>query len=143
MDPRLETCMHCMNKKFDPKRGIVCNLTDAKPEWDHTCPEYERNEKQFIAHELNLKKQAEMQASDDTMGLSAVGIKNGILAGIIVIIGGIVWLVAGIYYDLIFIYPFILIVFGVVILLRGILKQRNKIKKKKSAVDVLDADATF
>jgi uncharacterized RDD family membrane protein YckC len=37
---RLGYCKVCDNKKFDPERGLVCGLTDAKPTFAESCESY-------------------------------------------------------------------------------------------------------
>lgn len=139
MDVRLETCMHCMNKKFDPKRGVVCNLTDDKPTWDFSCPDYERNEARYNDHLAKKKEEEAIQASNNTMGLSKIGIRNGIVAGIIILAAATTWFIWGLTVDIIFFYPIILFVFGMIILIRGIIKQKQQKARTRSSSEILDS----
>ena len=34
-------CMRCNNKSFDIQKGILCKITNKKPEFDLVCPEYD------------------------------------------------------------------------------------------------------
>lgn len=36
----LSFCRNCKNRKFNPSSGIICGLTEAKPAFDETCPDY-------------------------------------------------------------------------------------------------------
>jgi len=79
-------------------------------------------EKQRI---VNEKEEIE----EESLGLSYLGIKNGVLAGQIAILGAILWLILGvIYLDRIFFYPFALIVIGIVAWNKGA-KRRKKEQK--------------
>ena len=40
MSEKIKLCSTCKNCKRDIQRGIVCNLTDAKPEFDFSCDNY-------------------------------------------------------------------------------------------------------
>ena len=37
---KIKICATCQNRKMDIKRGVVCSLTDEKPEFEVQCPEY-------------------------------------------------------------------------------------------------------
>jgi hypothetical protein len=47
---RLEFCAKCGNRKFDPKQGIVCGLTDMKPTFEMSCPDYVLDPKALVQH---------------------------------------------------------------------------------------------
>ena len=40
----IDTCRKCKNQKFENTQGIICGLTNAKPTFEETCPEFIRNE---------------------------------------------------------------------------------------------------
>lgn len=40
---RLDICETCQNKSFDIKKGIICGLTNEKPTFQDTCPDYKEN----------------------------------------------------------------------------------------------------
>jgi len=40
----LQFCSVCENKKFDRNRGIVCGITNEKPDFVNECPDYIANE---------------------------------------------------------------------------------------------------
>lgn len=52
---RLESCKICENKKFDPNRGIVCGLTNEKPDFENTCPSFQLSKK-YAAQEKVTKR---------------------------------------------------------------------------------------
>ena len=37
---RLKLCERCKNRKFDFQTGLICSLTDEKPKFEHTCPDF-------------------------------------------------------------------------------------------------------
>lgn len=39
-EDQLKFCRVCINQKFDPVRGIVCNLTDRVADFEAICPNY-------------------------------------------------------------------------------------------------------
>lgn len=42
---KIDICKNCKNKAFDRNIGIVCGLTNAKPTFDTTCPNYDGDER--------------------------------------------------------------------------------------------------
>lgn len=40
LEEKLKVCLNCDNRKFDMKRGTVCKLTDEKPTFEDSCPDY-------------------------------------------------------------------------------------------------------
>ncbi|MEX2483554.1 MAG: hypothetical protein WED10_03300 [Brumimicrobium sp.] len=135
---RLSFCKRCINRSFSPKGGVICSLTSDVATFDQSCKDFSVDEKM----ELSMKRQeADVigeEVHSDSLGLSIIGIKNGIIAGIIVIIGAIVWLGIGLSYQRLFFYPIILFLIGVIALIKGIVKQQKSIAAKKVAETVID-----
>ncbi len=50
-----EICEQCKNAGFDPKRGIICKLTDEKPNFDTACPNFEMTEQAKIKNQILSK----------------------------------------------------------------------------------------
>ncbi len=44
-EDRVKLCQECSNKKFDAKTGILCNLTDAKPNFLKFCESFDQKER--------------------------------------------------------------------------------------------------
>lgn len=44
MSEKIKICSTCNNRKMDIQRGIICNLTDAKPEFEFACESYSADE---------------------------------------------------------------------------------------------------
>jgi hypothetical protein len=135
---RLEFCQKCAKREFSPIKGIICSLTKEQATFVGNCVEFHEDEKEAQIQEdkkIIIQKEKEL---DDSFGLSRIGIKNGVVAGIIVVIAAIIWFVLGlIYFDVIFFFPPVLLVFGVLTLINGVKKER---KKKAFNNQILDSD---
>lgn len=46
MSYQLDFCKKCVNKSFSSSEGIVCGLTDKKPTFSTTCPDFEKDVKE-------------------------------------------------------------------------------------------------
>jgi len=143
-EERLEFCRTCTKKGFDPKKGIVCSLTGDWATFNPTCPDYQRDEEAYAQRQEELARIHEEELSEGTLGMSKLGIKSKIGAGIVLMIGGIVWLVAGaLYMDRIFFYPIFMIGGGVFVFFKGMSdknKARKRRKRKEMSRDILDMD---
>lgn len=55
---QLEYCKKCENQKFDKNKGIVCVLTNEKPNFKDKCPDYKELEsvKKYSAYKKDTKK---------------------------------------------------------------------------------------
>jgi magnesium-transporting ATPase (P-type) len=42
---QIDTCKSCTKRKYDSQQGILCSLTDAKPTFENTCPDFQQDEK--------------------------------------------------------------------------------------------------
>lgn len=45
---KLSVCSICKNRKHSLQKGIVCGLTDEKPDFEAMCPEYVQDEKEVL-----------------------------------------------------------------------------------------------
>jgi hypothetical protein len=52
---QIETCKICKRRAFDPKKGTICSLTNAKPTFESECPEFVKDEKQIKKENTLLK----------------------------------------------------------------------------------------
>jgi len=41
---KIDVCKKCKKKKFDLKQGIICGLTDKKPTFENSCPDFDSDE---------------------------------------------------------------------------------------------------
>ena len=58
---QIATCKQCTKRKFDPEQGIVCSLTNEKPAFEDSCPDFVKDEtikqqKKEIRKQKFLKK---------------------------------------------------------------------------------------
>jgi hypothetical protein len=127
------------------EKGIVCALTDEHADFMHECPDFEID---TIAVEKEKVRKANIkieELSSATGGLHQVGIKNGAVAGIIIMILGLAWIIGGlIYLNAIFFYPFIFIAIGIGLIVKHFIKLNNQRKKDsflKMQQDVLDIES--
>lgn len=79
MNKQIEICKTCKNQKFDFKTGIICGLTNQKPNFTDKCPDFISNKKQQIYFNLSeenlnfLKKELQ---KIQTPTLSKILIRN-------------------------------------------------------------------
>jgi hypothetical protein len=135
---RLEFCEKCTKREFSPQKGIICSLTKEQATFVGNCVEFHEDEKEAQIQENKKVITQKEKELDDSFGLSRIGIKNGIIAGIIVIIAAVLWFILGLlYFDVVFFFPPVLLVFGVLTLINGIKKDK---KKKVNNNQILDSD---
>jgi Flp pilus assembly protein TadB len=79
----LELCLTCQNKAFNRNKGVVCGLTDEKPDYVGSCEKYLRDERAYARRQTELADRKAANERDATAGLSRIGIKNPLVAGII------------------------------------------------------------
>lgn len=127
-----------MLRDFSPKSGVICSLTNATATFDQSCNDFSIDEKMEIALEREKKDVVSEEVHSNSLGLSVIGIKNGILAGSITIVGALVWLFVGLSYDRIFFYPIILFGIGVIALIKGIVKHQKTLSEKRASETLID-----
>lgn len=140
-EQRLEYCQQCTKRGFSPKKGVVCSLTNEHAAFEDTCPDFEADPK--VVHQYKKEQEVKQaaQQKEDTMGLSQFGVKNGFIAGIIVMAAAILWFVLGlVYLNRIFFYPLILFGFGVFIMAKGANKQREERENNTDDDSLLDSE---
>jgi hypothetical protein len=87
---RLSYCKKCALRDFSPKQGIICSLTNEPIVFDQSCESFKEDAKEAESIKIQedlIKKEAQKTS---TLGLSAIGIKSGVLAGLIAIVGAII-----------------------------------------------------
>jgi predicted DNA-binding protein (UPF0251 family) len=117
----LTYCRACQNRKFDPQQGLVCNLTQKKPEFVDTCPSFAIDEPEAI----RLRDQERMAVQEETSGgfsAEQKGLRKGVLGGVLMMVIAAVWFIGGLAADRIFFYPPVLFIIGLVGLVKGIIE---------------------
>ena len=122
---QLELCRTCQNKSFNSQVGIICGLTNAKPTFSDTCPDYLRNEKAYERRQKDIKRYEYAELKEATGGLNVIGIKSSIVAGAIFIAVSLI----GSFFLLtqagrISLWLFALFIFGFVLIVRGLSKKK-------------------
>jgi hypothetical protein len=110
--------------------GLVCSLTNAKPAFEPTCPDF--NIDQNEANRL-VQLEREAVAEEESSGSFTPernGIKMGVIGGVIMITIAVVWFFAGMAAGYIYFYPPVLFVIGIYALLKGISTGNIAGKKK-------------
>lgn len=86
-DEIFEICSVCEKRGFDPKRGIICSLTNDKPYFEENCSYLEIDEKEIVALENKAKEELEELRNRDITGWLALflwlGIGGGALLSVI------------------------------------------------------------
>ncbi|MFT5858812.1 MAG: hypothetical protein ACI865_000905 [Flavobacteriaceae bacterium] len=141
-DHQIEFCERCKNKAFSPKSGIICALTNEQAKFSGTCKDFVEDAKLTERVELSKKAKAETALIERTYGLSSLGVKNGVSAGIIWITIGFVSTGVVIYlFQVISFWTVLIIVFGIVITaISAKASAAENVKKKRRSVghDLLD-----
>ena len=106
LEERLEFCKICQNRKVDFKTGLVCSLTNEKPEFEDTCKDFVKDEKEaerVLKLKLGAAGGSSFKAEDGSLnpkrninyGIAITIIGIGVLIlysivfGILLIIGGV------------------------------------------------------
>lgn len=137
----LETCKICYKRSFDMKKGLTCSLTKAHANYEtDSCPDFvlDATAAEKKAASDAIRKSEEANAA--TFGLAAFGIKNQIIAGIVIITAALTWLVIGLTYNWLFYYPIIMLFAGLILMIRGFITTSKKMKAKhpETSSDILD-----
>ena len=125
---QLQFCKVCKNRKFSQDLGIVCQLTEQQATFTDSCQDFDKDLHLMQVNQIRREEGRKRRLkSDFTFGLDNFGIKNGIVAGILLVIVGLAWLLVGLTYNRIFYYTFVLILMGVTAIIIGII---NGLKRK-------------
>lgn len=129
----IKICQLCKNREFDPKQGIVCSLTAAKPTFVDQCADY-------IADQAAVQSEVRARSEKQSESINYGGSNGfgGVIGGSLAVIGGVAWLIGGIAMGRIFFYPFILIIGGIIGIVKGSIEASNKKKFERANAQHLD-----
>ncbi len=65
---RLKVCTMCTNGKFDTTKGIICSLTNEKPDFEERCKDFVIDPRE--AQKIAVKKQYSVE--EDTSNRSII-----------------------------------------------------------------------
>jgi len=124
LNERLEFCKICQNRKVDFHAGLTCALTNEKPDFEESCKDFVKDEKE-AERKLKLKLDAAGNSRSQNGSLNP---EKNIRYGVFLIAAGI------------FILIFISLLFGVILLITGVSfmmrgKQQEKILKKEKELN--------
>jgi hypothetical protein len=137
----LDVCKVCTKRSFDMKKGLICSLTKEHANYNESdCPDFDYDS---VAADKKAVSDALRKADEEnsaTFGLAQFGIKNQIVAGLIISGLSLTWLIIGLSYGWIFYYPIIILIIGIVVMIRGFIVEGKKLKAKKEepSNDILD-----
>lgn len=141
---QLQFCKVCKKRKFSPDQGIICQITEQRAVFKDSCADFERDSHLIQMNQIRREESRKRKLKADfTFGLDKFGIKNGIVAGILLLIAGSTWLIVGLTYGLIYWYPLILILMGITAIIIGIVNGMRRradrvAKSKENSLDILD-----
>lgn len=100
--------------------GVVCSLTNAKPEFIDKCESYSLDEEAAKKELARQQREAQVQENDDGFfATEKKGLKKGVLGGVAMIAIALVWFFVGLAAGRIFFYPPVLLVIGIVSIVKG------------------------
>ncbi|MDT7832334.1 hypothetical protein RQM59_08080 [Flavobacteriaceae bacterium S356] len=98
LDQQLAFCKKCTNRKMDFQQGILCNLTDRKPDFTDECPNFNLDEhvKEVVSEEAIAEENHKIIANISDKHLDKfrgeqnfqMALFSGILVGLI---GALLW----------------------------------------------------
>lgn len=141
-EEHLKSCKICLKRKFLMEKGLVCSLTNEWADFDDKCPDFKLDNVAAIQQKNIDSARKEEGLSLETGGLHVIGIKNGAVAGFIILGLGLAWLFGGIIYmGLIFYYSFAIILIGATLTVNYYINLHRKRKKEallRRQDDILD-----
>jgi hypothetical protein len=119
LDERLQFCKVCNNRKMDFNAGMLCKLTNSKPDFEEKCPSFDMDS---VAAKEYLSRKEALAQSEQEGGFFAAekkGFSMGMLGGLLMMAIAAVWFFVGMAAGYIYFYPPILFVMGIVALIKG------------------------
>jgi hypothetical protein len=128
LEERLDFCKICENRKIDLKVGLICSLTNEKPEFDNKCEFFIKDEKEA---ERKLKLKLDATGTSRSQNGSLIPSKN-INYGIFLSIAGTLILLL-----LSPLFGAIILTGGISFLIRGY-SQKKILEENKSFIEKLN-----
>ncbi|PHR35107.1 MAG: hypothetical protein COA38_03070 [Fluviicola sp.] len=136
---QLSYCEICRNKNFSTKKGIICNLTKELASFDQNCSDFDEDPYLKKMNELSTEAKHLEATRESTFGLSAIGVTNGTIAGIIYIVLGIGSLLLTLFVmQMVTLWSFVLVIIGIVLIVKAAINQGNNKTASSKRVDLLD-----
>ena len=128
-------CLNCKLRSFDPKKGVLCSLTNDYADFEDICDSFKVDPAAKNRNTKHAERQSEKQLLKDTLGLSTFGVRSVSAAG---------WITTG-FGGFIFLF-FLLFgsisIWGTFFIIIGLVTVNKGSKQKKTFVDkdALDSD---
>ncbi|MBX7095526.1 MAG: hypothetical protein K1X56_12465 [Flavobacteriales bacterium] len=139
-----QICTYCTKNGFNKSIGMVCTLTQEKPNVINTCPDYELDVQLKKREDLREAELGEKKLMKETGGLAEYGINNPVIAGILLtaFFGLALFFQLLMHFIVIYVFVACFIGFlgGLVVLINGIVKKRKAKQMKNTFNDTLDID---
>ena len=133
LSERLQYCKICQKRSFDRSVGIICSLTNAKPEFEEKCENFQIDEAEAKLVLEKNQQRAQIESESGYFAPEKKGMKKGVVGGIVMIAIAVVWFFAGLVGGIIFYYPPILAVIGIVAIVKGIIEGNVSGERYKNA----------
>jgi hypothetical protein len=124
---RLEFCTICENRQVDFKTGLVCNLTNEKPEFENNCEFFRKDEKE-AERKLKMKLDAAGNSRSQNGSLSP---QKNINYGVFLIVAGVLIFLISILFGGIVLFG------GISFLIRGI-SQKKIIRENQLLIEKIN-----
>lgn len=140
-EEQLYFCKRCSNRQFDTKRGLICKLTNDYATFEVECEQYEADPTAIKDNDRWDAQINEREEKERTMGLAAIGIKNGTAAGVLITFGGFTWLVLGVVLlESIFLWSIGMMVAGIILLVKDRSDKAKLKRQNRGDSNTLDGD---
>lgn len=124
-EQRIEWCKVCLNRKMDPRQGLICSITGIRAAFETACDKQEIDET-----EREHLKAREAQIESEEAGHPTDYMRN-IKMGIFFILLGLVVMISSFFFPImgvVAVVPYGIIAYGVAVLVRG-LSQKQKLSE--------------
>ncbi len=122
LSQKLQYCKLCTNRKTNLQTGMICGLTEAKPDFAVKCGKFSPDEVAIKQEMAKREARTEVAETGGFFGPEKKGMKKGALGGIIMIAIALIWFFGGLAAGILFYYPPILFLIGLVALIKGLVE---------------------
>ena len=120
IEERLNFCKICSNRSMSAQLGLVCSLTDQKPDFEASCESFSADQEE-IARYKQRDEQVEAETAETGMfAMEKKATSKGVIGGIAMMAIAAIWFVLGWIAGYIYFYPPILFLIGAYALIKGL-----------------------
>lgn len=120
-------CEVCELKGFSPKLGLVCSLTNERPNFEKECESLQKSEGLVAQAAKDQQRREAIFKADETLGLNKIGVENKVQAGIV--IGGFALLsilATIIVWAIISLWSVVLLIIGISVMVLGFVEKSKR-----------------